>query len=43
MSQEIGEGIKLTEETIVMKTRQALEHITKLNLWGNNLNDVSVL
>jgi Leucine-rich repeat (LRR) protein len=26
-----------------MKTRQPLHQIQKLNLWGNDLNDVSVI
>jgi hypothetical protein len=26
-----------------MKTRQPLHLISKLNLWGNNLEDVSIL
>jgi len=26
-----------------MKTRSSMEHITKLNLWGSNLSDVTVL
>ena len=36
-------GMALTQEFIVMKTRQPLHQITKLNLWGNNLSDVSIL
>jgi cilla- and flagella-associated protein len=27
----------------MMKTRQPLHQIQKLNLWGNDLNDVSVI
>lgn len=36
-------GVALTQEFIVLKTRQAMDRIVKLNLWGNNLTDVSVL
>ena len=44
MSQEGNEpSIQLTQELIVMKTRQSMDQITKLNLWGNSLSDVSVL
>lgn len=37
------QGINLTQEFIVMKTRQPLHLIQKLNLWGNDLQDVSIL
>ena len=33
----------MTQEFIVMKTRQPLHLIQKLNLWGNDLHDVSIL
>ena len=33
----------LTQEFLLMKTRQSLPQITKLNLWGNDLGDVSIL
>ena len=33
----------LTQEFLVMKTRQPVNQITKLNLWGNDLCDVSIL
>ena len=36
-------GVALTQEFIVLKTRQAMDRIVKLNLWGNNLSEVSVL
>jgi Leucine-rich repeat (LRR) protein len=36
-------GIVLTQEFLVMKTRQPLPQIVKLNLWGNDLCDVSFL
>lgn len=36
-------GIVLTLEQIAMKTRQPPHHLTTLNLWGNNLSDISVL
>ena len=36
-------GIPLTQEFIVLKTRQAMEQIVKLNLWGNNLSDASIV
>ena len=33
----------LTQEFLVMKTRQPVNQIVKLNLWGNDLCDVSIL
>lgn len=36
-------GIKLTAEFLKMKTRQNLNQIVKLNLWGSDLADVSIL
>ena len=36
-------GIVLTQQFLVMKTRQPLNSITKLNLWGNDLSDISVI
>jgi len=36
-------GITLTQEFLLMKTRQSLPQIVKLNLWGNDLGDVSIL
>ena len=40
---KISQGITLTQEFLVMKTRQPLHLIQKLNLWGNDLHDVSIL
>lgn len=36
-------GMTLTQEFLVMKTRQPVNQIVKLNLWGNDLLDVSIL
>ena len=36
-------GITLSAEFLKMKTRQDLNQIVKLNLWGNDLADVSIL
>lgn len=40
---KVSQGITLTQEFLVMKTRQPLHLIQKLNLWGNDLHDVSIL
>jgi len=40
---KVTNGIILTQEFLVMKTRQPLHIIQKLNLWGNDLQDVSIL
>lgn len=36
-------GMKLTQDYIIMRTRQALPDIKKINLWGKDINDVSVI
>jgi Leucine-rich repeat (LRR) protein len=38
-----GEGVKLSQEFLMMKTRLSLHQIMKLNLWGNNLGDISII
>jgi len=38
-----GQGIKLTPEYLKMKTRQELNQITQLNLWGSDLQDISII
>ena len=35
--------MKLTTDFLVMRTKQSIHHIRKLNLWGNELGDVSVI
>ena len=37
------QGMVLTQEFLLMKTRLSLHQISKLNLWGNDLGDVSIL
>ena len=36
-------GLKLTAESLLMKTKQPLSSITKINMWGNDLGDVSIV
>ena len=38
-----GIGMKLTQDYIIMRTKQALPDIKKINLWGKDINDVSVI
>ena len=40
---KVQAGMKLTQEFLVMRTKQPLNHIKKLNLWGNELGDVSII